>query len=783
MLSRIVFFVILICLAFSHSRGEQIMFESGLDFYSDNASTSVMSGDLNGDGHPDIAVANSSAHSISVLLNNGEGFFGELQSYESDGRPNFIYAADLDDDKDLDVAVTNYDSDELAIFLNNGDGSFVREQLISTPPSPHRVCLADLSGDSLNDIAFICRYVDSVFIMLNQGVATFSAPVAYAVGNRPMSLVARDLNGDASADLVVANSWSDDLSILLNNGDGSFAGEVLYPFGDSPIFVTVADFDGDSLPDIAGTNSQSYDFSVLFNEGDGAFSEAEVCSTGWRTYPGAICSNDVDGDGDQDLAVACDNHTQIHLNDGMGAFTLAHVYNLVSPTSLAFSDLNADGHVDLIGCRGAYTKVLYNDGGGHFRSAKRIPFHHPMSAVVGEFDGDGRVDLAVAEGYVDSVAVLFNVSGGNFTEPVRYATGPGPGLLVAADVNRDDRLDLITLNENMSISVLLNEGTGTYSPAQNYEYPYELGTLFAAEVNNAVGMDLIFAASEYPVIFGYLPNDGLGHFGPARLFHSCDDYSGFGKVAAADLNDDGDCDVVAACTGPPGSVTILLNNGYGMLHSEFEYDIDSPRLLAVGDLDGDQDIDLSVAHLGLTEEDHLQILLNNGDASMQFGENLAIQTFPLGLVAFDIDQDGDLDLGTTGQDGNIRIYLNDGKAHFQRQSQFEYAAGLTPSCLVSADIDIDGMPDLLTANSFSEDVTILFSQLEGGYICGDADGNGFSNISDAVYIISYIFGGGSPPDPLLSGDSDCNQIVNISDAVYLLGYIFGGGAAPCAACP
>lgn len=68
-------------------------------------------------------------------------------------------------------------------------------------------------------------------------------------------------------------------------------------------------------------------------------------------------------------------------------------------------------------------------------------------------------------------------------------------------------------------------------------------------------------------------------------------------------------------------------------------------------------------------------------------------------------------------------------------------------------------------------------------ICGDADGNGIVNISDAVYLISYIFGGGPPPDPLVSGDADCNGIVNISDAVYLISYIFGGGPAPCSECP
>ncbi len=77
-----------------------------------------------------------------------------------------------------------------------------------------------------------------------------------------------------------------------------------------------------------------------------------------------------------------------------------------------------------------------------------------------------------------------------------------------------------------------------------------------------------------------------------------------------------------------------------------------------------------------------------------------------------------------------------------------------------------------------------FWQLPGGtpYLCGDADGNDIVNISDAVYLIAYIFGGGAEPSPLLAGDVDCNGLVNISDAVYLIAYIFGGGQAPCAGC-
>lgn len=67
--------------------------------------------------------------------------------------------------------------------------------------------------------------------------------------------------------------------------------------------------------------------------------------------------------------------------------------------------------------------------------------------------------------------------------------------------------------------------------------------------------------------------------------------------------------------------------------------------------------------------------------------------------------------------------------------------------------------------------------------CGDADGSGLLNISDAVYLILYIFSGGPAPNPLMSGDANCSDNVNISDAVYLINYIFSGGPAPCSACP
>ena len=69
------------------------------------------------------------------------------------------------------------------------------------------------------------------------------------------------------------------------------------------------------------------------------------------------------------------------------------------------------------------------------------------------------------------------------------------------------------------------------------------------------------------------------------------------------------------------------------------------------------------------------------------------------------------------------------------------------------------------------------------YSCGDADGNAIITISDAVFLINYIFAGGPEPSPQIAADADCNGITTISDAVYLINYIFAGGLPPCQTCP
>ena len=92
------------------------------------------------------------------------------------------------------------------------------------------------------------------------------------------------------------------------------------------------------------------------------------------------------------------------------------------------------------------------------------------------------------------------------------------------------------------------------------------------------------------------------------------------------------------------------------------------------------------------------------------------------------------------------------------------------------------MVDCNAGTGTIDDFNLLLELSEPAWLCGDANADETVNVTDAVYLISYIFAGGLPPDPLAAGDVNCDETVNISDVVYLMDWIFGfpfPGPPPC----
>ena len=106
------------------------------------------------------------------------------------------------------------------------------------------------------------------------------------------------------------------------------------------------------------------------------------------------------------------------------------------------------------------------------------------------------------------------------------------------------------------------------------------------------------------------------------------------------------------------------------------------------------------------------------------------------------------------------------------------------SCTIQNDSVIGIAPDYVSTQSLMvvvEDFcTADFHSISiSTAVCGDANSDGSSDVSDAVYIINFAFAGGNPPDPIEAGDVNCDGSVDVSDAVYIINYAFAGGAEPC----
>ena len=107
---------------------------------------------------------------------------------------------------------------------------------------------------------------------------------------------------------------------------------------------------------------------------------------------------------------------------------------------------------------------------------------------------------------------------------------------------------------------------------------------------------------------------------------------------------------------------------------------------------------------------------------------------------------------------------------------------VTPTAQMKMKFDASDLGSGSVVEAAVDEFSVTTYECEGAYLCGDADGNGFVNITDAVTLVAFIFGSGAAPDPMESGDFDCDELVNISDAVAIIAYIFSNGPAPCSAC-
>jgi hypothetical protein len=186
--------------------------------------------------------------------------------------------------------------------------------------------------------------------------------------------------------------------------------------------------------------------------------------------PRALTLNDFNGDGFEDIAVACSGSDQIALYYGLanGTFGVGHRYSVhKTPISIASGDVNGDQKPDLIlALRNDKIKILLGEGAGLFIDGPQYEYGDtPTSIAVADLDRDGKLDLAVSNGgpMSSAVSIWLGNGDGSFRQPTDYRTGKRPLAVSFADFNGDRLIDLLVVNGEMdTFTIFLGNGDGTF---------------------------------------------------------------------------------------------------------------------------------------------------------------------------------------------------------------------------------------------------------------------------------------------------------------------------------
>ncbi len=435
---------------------------------------SLVVADVNGDGKPDMIVANfGGTSSVGVLLGNGDGTFQPatvITNIGSIAEANALAVADVSGDGKLDLIVatcceSNGDA-EAAVLLGNGDGTF-RAPLFydasSASEATEAMAVADLNGDGKPDIVEVNWSPPTVRVLLGNGDGTFQPAMTFSAPADPACLTISDVNKDGIPDLLICSQNS--VAVLLGNGNGTFQPFTNTNFhtGNCTPAVAIADVNGDGLPDMVDANAGPDSCGpvgfagILLGNGDGTFQpEVNYVAVNYtHDGVGLVAVSDVNGDGKPDAVVA----------SGMGLY------------------IPVQGSVG----------VLLGNGDGTFQAPASFGAGgvFSYSVVVADVNGDGRPDILVANFASSTVAVLLNNSESSspttattlastpepstfgqpvtFTAAVTSASGPPTGTVVFTDTSTSTTLGSVALISGTASISVSSLATGSHSITATYE--------------------------------------------------------------------------------------------------------------------------------------------------------------------------------------------------------------------------------------------------------------------------------------------------------------------------
>ena len=448
------------------------------------------------------------------------------------------------------------------------------------------------------------------------------------------------------------------------------------------------------------------------------------------------------------LLFAVPAHSQV-------SFLAPTAFEDMSPFQVVQGDFYGDGRLDLVSIDANSVNLFRNEGQGHFAPAKSLATSPSgnffFMAVVADFNDDGKPDIAVLEFPTIAASgffLLLNEGNGTFQTTATTLLQNETEIVLAGDFTGDGKLDVAAIGS--TIEVFPGNGAGGFGPGRSTTLSQTPASAVAADFNGDHKLDIAFGTSSLNggSLFLYTGN-GKGTFtagttisvpGPA------------GGLAAADVNGDGNIDLLSAISGittAAGSVDVLIGNGDGTFQSPVAYP--TPRsysTLFLTDLNHDGQIDVIVGSGGSGQYGGaVSVLVGNGNGTFQPAINSEFGTSVLALVAGDYNGDGLTDIAFT-QGGSIggstQVAFGLGEGHFEQDEV--YAAKSNPAQAFAGNFLGTGAADILSVGN-------------GSFELFPADGHGAFGQGAAIRVgyfyptigVQGDFNGDGLPDILLAG--------------------------------
>lgn len=277
--------------------------QGGIDYSGAAYGTKIVVADFNNDGAPDIAIDNTpqDKFEFGVFMNNGNGTFAAIARTNNFERVSGLATGDLNGDGNMDLLATSSTSNLVRLYLGNGNGTFAAAVSYATGSQPSQIETGDLNNDGKLDVVLQNNdyYASSTAIYLGNGDGTLQTPTTLSVANQPSTLKLADFNSDGNLDLA-EGAANGGLSIRLGNGNGTFANASTYNVYQA-LFIDVADIDLDGDLDIAVATYNGRNITVVRNNGNGTFSNSFSAYDAGNNYTYGILAVDLDGGGRPDL--------------------------------------------------------------------------------------------------------------------------------------------------------------------------------------------------------------------------------------------------------------------------------------------------------------------------------------------------------------------------------------------------------------------------------------------------------------------------------------------------